>query len=119
MTKKKKKSHWENNWISIIEQLPPEGALLLTSMKIDPPDETERGNINQYSDGNWFHISKSGEIHWWRLFTPEDLWYFQDKAIGVFFNGLINNVYEKWNIKEIYGFDIEKLCSWANNRRLK
>ena len=117
MTKKKKKViHWENKWISVLEQLPPEGTIVLTSTEMSIPDKDNYGNVNQYCDGNWFHLSKSGNVQWWRLFTPEDLWYFQDNAIKIFFNSLINNEYENWNLKEAYDIDIEKLRSWANNR---
>ena len=83
------------------------------------PKENDWGNVNQYSDGNWYHLTKDGDVRWWRIFVPEDLWHYQDLAIQTFFQGLIKNEYEKWNLKEAYGIDIKELYTWANNRQSK
>lgn len=115
MTKKKKKVYWKSKWISIKEQIPLEGILVLTCSEVEEPSEDFKGNINQYSDGDWFHKTNK-EITWWKIFTPEDLNYFQDLAIKIFFEDLIDDKYKEWNLKEMYDFDFEKLRSWINNR---
>lgn len=119
MTKKKKKSHWESKWVSVLEQYPPEGVLVLTNINEEKPEDSDFGNINQYSDNNWFHLSRKGDIKWWRVFTPEDLWHYQDLAIQIFFQGLVSGEYEEWNLKEAYDINIEELYTWVNSRKSK
>ena len=50
MTKKKKKIRWENKWISVLQQIPPDGALVLSYTGLDCPDENTKGNLNQFCD---------------------------------------------------------------------
>jgi hypothetical protein len=115
MTKKKKKIHWKSEWISIKEQIPPEGILVLSYTGFDRPDENIKGNINQYCDGDWFHKTDK-DVTWWRIFTPEDLMYYQDLSIKVFFEDLTDDKYNNWNLKQMYDIDFEKLRSWISNR---
>lgn len=116
MTKKKKKIRWENKWISVLQQIPPDGALVLSYTGLDCPDENTKGNLNQFCDNEWFHLTDK-KITWWRFFDFKDLEKFQNLAIKVFFEDLTDDKYKNWNLKEIYDFDFEKLRSWTNNRQ--
>lgn len=115
MTEKEKKKRWESKWISTLQQMPLEGILVLSHTGTDYPIENKIGNINQYINGDWFHKTNK-EITWWRIFTPEDLDYFQNLAIKTFFGNLTNDKYKGWNLKELYDFNFEELRSWINNR---
>lgn len=116
MTKRKKKVRWKNEWISIDEQLPPIGALIITYNGEDTPNENTKGNINQYCDNEWFRIIKDEKIRWWRMFDLFDLDYYQNLSIKVFFEDLTIDKYKGWDLKQMYDFDFEKLRAWINNR---
>lgn len=117
MTKKKKKVYWKSEWISAKEHIPQEGILVLTRSDIKKPKEDDlKGNINQFSDGNWFHLYVDKDVEWWRVFTIEDLTFYQDLAVRVFFENLTKDSYKGWDLNKMYSFDFEKLRSWINNR---
>lgn len=116
MTKRKKKVRWKNEWISIKEQMPPVGALVITYCGNDIPNENTKGDINQYCDNEWFRLIEGKEILWWRIFDLNDLSQYQDLAIKVFFENLTIDKYKDWNLKQMYDFDFEKLRAWINNR---
>jgi hypothetical protein len=115
MSKKNKKIHWKNSWKSEKDELPVEGFLVMTHKSdnipstLNPPDI----NINQWADGDWFHKDKKPGDTWWRVFTLEDLDYFQDLAVKVFINNLLKG--NGQTFKSIYGISLEeirsKLCS--------
>lgn len=83
MTKRKKKECWKNEWKSVQDITPPIGAIVITIDTDECPSLEEKGNINQYIDGDWYHISKKGKPKWWKFLTPEEFSYYQDLAIDV------------------------------------
>ena len=95
MTKKKFiKEHWKNKWTSVNEELPPIGAMVITVNTDKCPVELDyKGNLNQLSDGDWYHIDREGRPTWWKYLTPEEFNYYQDLAIQVYLEGLDNRLY--------------------------
>ena len=97
MAKKKKKEHWSNKWMQVNDDtMPPIGALVITVDTEECPAEDTKGNINQFTDGDWYHISKNGRPRWWKFLTPEEFTYYQDLAIEVFLDNLKLKLWENF-----------------------
>lgn len=84
MGKNKKAEHWKNEWTSVDEAMPPIGATVITVDTSEYPSPKRRGNINQYVDGDWYHITQEGgRPKWWKFLTPEEFTYYQELAIDI------------------------------------
>lgn len=120
MSKKNKKIHWKNTWKSENDELPVEGFLVITHKSdnipstLNPPEI----HINQWVDGDWFHKDiKPGNV-WWRVFTLEDLNYFQDHAVKLFVKKLLSNSENGSTLKSVYGISIEEIRSRLLGREI-